>query len=509
MNKTDKNQTRRLTAALLCTLLLVTAASGCGGASGETAKESSVPGAETQNSAGDGADTEPAAETGIPLNLPETLDYGGRNVTVLGWDTYEDVEFTTESLNGEVVNDAVFNRNLAVKERLNIELTFLEDGGRSGDNSWMNKLRNANKAGDSAYDITADHSQNIGTLMQSGEFLDLLQYEYLDFAMPWWREELVSRATILGKLYFATGDISPSALARTQGIFFNQKILQEFDLDDPYTLVVNGDWTFEKMVSMTKGVYLDLNADGKANEKYDRFGFAIDKVQTQAIALSAGIITVEADENGYLKIKDDYYSERTSAMLDAWVSFMGDSQDTTFIGNVDDATVFRDGRALFYAFPLGLISSELRDLDFSVGFVPYPKFDAEQKVYTTCTSNAYSLWAIPLSAAEPEMSAAVMECLGYEGFNQITPAIFETAYKVKYNNFDSELQSQVFDLLRANLTFDIGRILSNGATGQIFNLFPDSVNAKKNNIASKYASIEKTTSKKLDAFMEELANGVQ
>lgn len=448
--------------------------------------------------------TETETESPYQLTLPKGLDYAGREIVVCGWEHYEDIEFFAEAMNGEVVNDAVYQRNLNVQENLNVKLSFLEKGGRAGDNTWMNQIKNANKAGDAAFDIIAGHSQNIGNLAKSQDVINLLDCQYLDFMQPWWRKELLECAVIRDNLYFVTGDICPSSVARSQGIFFNTSLLQMFDLEDPYTLVVEGSWTFDKMAEMTKGVYLDINADGKKDEG-DRFGFSVDGVQLQAAALTAGIISVEPDKDGYLTVAADYLTDRTTSVLDAWIHFMHNNDDTIIIKTTDDTLTFRDGRALFYAFPLGIISSELRDCEFNIGFVPWPKADAQQKDYVVCTSNAYSLWSIPIAAADPDMSAAVMENLGYEGFLHIMPAMFETAYKVKYNNTESQLQSQVFDILRENLVFDIGRIM-NSVAGDIFNLFPNAVIQGKNTIASNYEKVEKKVNKALSKWMEDIEN---
>ncbi len=448
------------------------------------------------------AETENASP--YQLNLPDELDYGGKEVFVYGWEHYEDIEFYSEAMNGEIVNDAVYQRNLNVQENLNIKLTFSEEDGRAA-GEWNKKISNANKAGDAAYDIVAGHSHRMGELTMSGDLLNLLDYQYLDLEQPWWRSELTERALICGNLFFATGDICPSSVSRSQGIFFNKEILESFDQEDPYQLVIDGTWTHSKMMTMAKGVYADLNADGKKNEAGDQFGFATDAVQLQAVGVTSGIISVEQNDNGHLIVSPNYMSEYTTAVLDNWVSFMYDSQDTVKIAVIDDTTVFRDGRALFYAFPLGIISSELRDCDFNIGFVPWPKSDEGQKDYVTCTSNAYSLWGIPLSAEDPDMSCAVMENMGYEGFLHIMPAMFETAYKVKYNNTESQLQSQVFDILRSNLTFDIGRIMGS-VSADIFYLFPNCINNGKNNLASQFEKTEPSANKKLAEWMEELEN---
>jgi len=489
---------KKTLALILTALLLVPSFTACSESKNE---ETKAP--ETQ-AVSDAANTEAdTAETRIPLGLPADLTYDGAEITVLGWQTFEDIEFDGEELNGEVVHDAVMDRNTAVEDRLDIKLTFLEEGGRYGDSSWLSLVSNSNIAFDGAYDIVAGHSNNMGTLTYSSQLLNLLDYDYLDFTMPWWRAALTDKAIIQDKLFFATGDISPSAIGRSQGVFFNSQMLDVYQLEDPYNLVVSGEWTLDKMIEMTQGTYTDVNANGESDEG-DQFGFVIDAVQVQALGLSAGIISMESDETGSLIVSPGYNSERTVSLIEKWASFLHSSTDTSFIKILDDTTIFREGRALFYGFPLAIISSELRSLEFDVGFVPYPKFDEQQEDYVVCTSNAYSLWAMPLGVKNPEMSSAVLETLAYEGNIQITPAIFETAYKVKYNTTESQLQSEVFDIVRENLTFDIGRIM-NASFMNIFNMVPDSIIQNRGNFSSMFSSSQRAINRTITKWMDQLA----
>ena len=501
-----KKYSKKLLTALLAAVLLASSFLTACSEGSSTSSDN----AETSASVSDAAEI-PAAEETIPeetepayeLGLPEGLDYQGASVTVLGWNHYEDVEFDTAELNGEIVNDAIFARNLAVEENLNVTLTFLEEGGRSGDGNWMALVRNSNTSGDGAYDFVAGHSSNIGSLTYSLQFQNMLEQEHFDFSAPWWREALTEKATVKGNLFFATGDIAPSSIGRSQGMFFNSKLLEDYNLEDPYELVVNGEWTFDKFNEMCTGTYIDLNSNGKAEEKADQFGFAIDGVQVQAIGLCSGFVSLETDESGTLGLAENYISERAVNLVDRWSSFMHESPDTTFIGSIDDTTVFREGRSVFYAFPMAIISSELRDLEFEVGFVPFPKIDEQQEDYVVCTSNAYSLWAIPLAAKDPTMSAAIMENMAYEGYLNVIPAIFETSYKVKYNTTDSQLQSQVFDIVRGSLIFDIGRIM-NSSFSNVFGLIPDAINSNSGQFASAVARAQKAINKSVSKWLEKL-----
>ena len=104
-----KHDSRKLMAALLAAILLAgSLLTACSEGTDNTEK--------TDTSASVSADAGTAAEESVPeetepeypLGLPEGLDYQGTAVTVLGWQHYEDVEFDTEELNGEIVNDAVY-----------------------------------------------------------------------------------------------------------------------------------------------------------------------------------------------------------------------------------------------------------------------------------------------------------------------------------------------------------------------------------------------------------------
>ena len=57
--------------------------------------------------------------------LPENLNYGGRTISFLvEGQSFAADEFDAPNLNGEIVNDAVYERNMAVEDRLGVKLNF-------------------------------------------------------------------------------------------------------------------------------------------------------------------------------------------------------------------------------------------------------------------------------------------------------------------------------------------------------------------------------------------------
>ncbi|MBP3293011.1 MAG: hypothetical protein J6N32_04595, partial [Clostridia bacterium] len=76
-------------------------------------------------------------------SLPETMDFGGTEVRVFsrGGDKDTLMEFSAEEMTGDVVNDAVFTRNLAVQERLNVKMNLILDNTLSRHSGAGNTIR--------------------------------------------------------------------------------------------------------------------------------------------------------------------------------------------------------------------------------------------------------------------------------------------------------------------------------------------------------------------------------
>ena len=496
------NMRRRFAAALLISMTASVCLSACGGS--ESADIVS-PAVKTDNEpiAGEvtaDASPIPGEETDQyePDSLPSDLDFGGREITVLGWNHYEDTpEFYAAELTGDVVNDAFYYRNLSVEERLNIKFSFLEGDAR-GDGI-VKQVNSSVMSGSGEYDITAAHSHRACLMASKGLDLDLLKQNYIDFDKPWWSQKLRSTASVGNTLCYATGDICISSIARSQGIFFNQDYIKNFGLGDPYDFVLDGSWTLDKMISMTPGIYSDLDANSKKNEA-DQFGFCADAVQLQAVFYISGLTAVDHNDDGSLTISSEIAGEKSVALLEKMGEFMKNNENAVVIKTTDDDSIFSQGRALFYAFPLGLISSgQFRGAEFDIGFVPWPKYEEADADYTINISNAYSMWQIPIDAKNADESAAVMEALASAGYRTTSPALFETAYKVKYNNIDAMRQSQVYDILRQDVSFDISRIF-NSVLPFSANQFGDMIAGNR----QKWVSTVEKVSSKFQAALDDL-----
>lgn len=130
-------------AALLAMLMLIGTLVACGEKTPEPVQTTTA-NAEAVTTTTSAAETEPAETNRAQTkdNLPDDLNFNDATVSILfpmsDGGQADQIDFATE-VNGEVVNDAVYQRQLAVEDRLGVKLAIYSDDSVT---SWADKLRN-------------------------------------------------------------------------------------------------------------------------------------------------------------------------------------------------------------------------------------------------------------------------------------------------------------------------------------------------------------------------------
>ena len=466
----------------------------------------------------DGEDTNPAVTTASPDSsnetttpvtespydengylkdsLPEDLNFNGEEVTMLYWSDVEKQEFFAEDLNGDVVNDNIYARNNAVEKRLGVKLNYIgTKGNMQNIDNYLTVARNSYQAGTKEYDLYGTYSRTGAKLMVNNLCYNLNKVNYLDLEKPWWPKNLLREATFDNRLYFVSGDISTMLLHMMYGIYFNKNLFTNYDLESPYDLVEKNEWTYDKLIELSSDVYQDLDNNGVANTN-DFYGITYSNYHAEAFYSAAGLNFVVQDEDLVLKISDDFYGEKTLNLINKLGPWC-DSDDVQ-IGN---PTIFANGQALFALNRAYFAENELRNVDFSYGIVPLPKYDTAQEDYYTCMGNPVTLYSIAVDCENPDMAAAVLECLGSEGYRRTTPAIFENNMKIKYSEGSTE--AEMFDLIKSTTSFDLGRMLSPDLN-LITDIFFTAVNSNDQAWASKTKTYKRMLDKKMASIVEDI-----
>ena len=492
----------RIPAAMLAAMLVSASMLSCGDSAAQP----------TETQADTVAVTAPVTEAveNVPVyeqdDLPADLDFGGATTHIFGWEGSGNDEFFVDAENGDIVNDALYARNRAVEERLNLTMTFtLAPGAYNDRGNWVKLIKQSTMAGDGANDIVAGYSMSGATLANSRLITDLMELDYLNFEKPWWPESLIKEATCGGKLYFCSGDISTNMIYMLYATYFNKSIAKNYDIDPDglYELVLDGKWTLDKLIELSSGMYMDLDGDGKKSVE-DRYGFTTHSVWSDAFFFASGLRTTTVGDDGLPHLSEEFGGEKTQALLQKLLDNFYSKNDM-FYGTVDNQLIrdqFLQERALFLTTEIYFATNHLRDSQVEYGILPMPKYDELQEDYYTVSSFPYTLYGIPVDAKDPSMSAAILECMASESYRTVSPALFEVALKVKYAGDDDA--SAMYDIIRGSNVFDIGRIFNDSVNGKTYSMFRSCLMDNQSAWISTYEKNVKTLTKSFDKVIANL-----
>ena len=439
--------------------------------------------------------------------LDPTLNFNGEEVSILYWNDTYNVEFEVEQLSGDLVKDALYNRNSAVEERLGIEFVWTgTPGNNSNQQPYVQTVINdANSGGE--YEIYAGYSMTAATLTLQGYTRDLMDLEHLNFDMPWWPASLTETTTIKNSLYFCSGDISTNLIHNIYCIFFNQNMASELNTADLYALVNDGKWTIDKMAEYGALAYSDLNGDAITNTE-DRFGIALtSNVYFDAFFLGAGLRTVSKDDEGNLIMAKEFSSDKTVQTIEKVIDIFHHNNyaaATATLSSVDK-NIFSSGRTLFLIDTFCTAATfQSADSSLSYGVLPLPKLDETQENYATSMGFPYTLYSVSrlLSDEKAQIMGAVLECMASESHRQVTPALFELTMKLKYASGEND--SHVYDLIRDSVYIDIGRVFCTPLNNLTYSLFRNACTEGQTNWASRIKVESKAFGKKLDGITKTL-----
>jgi len=435
-----------LSALIIISTVLILASCGDSNENNNNMNPSGIP--DNENAAGTPGEENAAAE--IPDNLPEN-DYGGYDFRLYMRDSEMiHMDFFIESEIGEVLNDAVYDRNKKIEERFNVNFKFAFYPYEEWSNATLMRLI---RSGDDAFDIAAVHGTSVFALSGSDMLVDWYEnMPFVDLTAPWWPDDINKNISSFGKLYGATGDITYTYLDFAGALLFNKELFMNLGMDYPYADVLNGAWTLDKFISIVKQGVADLNGDGVMTPEADRYGLEIRNFWhfPNEIFYSAGDRAISLTADGIPELT--MYSQRTVDIYEKFFDMM--NSGAAYINELSSpSNMFQDGRALFYNCALGLII-EYRALDFELGILPLPKYDENTPKYYTPVNQNTSMIIVPVTAANTERTSIITEALAAEGYRNIIPAYYEINLKTKHARDDES--AAMLDFIRDGAICDYG-----------------------------------------------------
>lgn len=386
-------------------------------------------------------------------------DYGGYEYLFLGQDAcnWANCIVVPEELNGELLNDAMYNRNKAVEERLNITITF-EGVAKEAISPAMAKTVTS---GDDVYDTVFFPNDELSASLTKGYFINLAELEPLRFDQPWWDRIVIDMGTINGRLFFASSDISLFPFEATWVLYFNETIMKNLNLDFPYEAVRQGRWTIDRLAEYARAA-ANLNGDTSFaynNAANAQYGVTSHSQFISVLLCGAQELFISLNEDGLPYFSGD--NERFYAIAEKITGLTGTEGQYTDRGNMvlnnaenSLSTEFKNSRFMFMSETLGHISN-LRDLEDEFGVVPAPKFDEEQQGYNSMIATwGTLLTVIPVTAAEQNRCATVLDLMSYQSYITLMEPYYDTYLTQKGARNDNS--AEMLAVIRETRTLNIG-----------------------------------------------------
>ncbi len=405
------------------------------------------------------------------------------------WFTYD--VFST-GMNGDPINDAVYERNITLEELYNIKI--LDKPDRSPYSTAQKSIL----SGDDEFDVVTDGLYQLGILSGNNLLLDYNKIPDINLTNSWWDQAMCAELSILNHIYFITGDISVMDNEGTWCVLFNKDLAEDFKAGDLYSLVDSGTWTIDRMYEIAKAVALDLDGNGKMTID-DQWGLLTESFNTYGFWIGGGdkIISKGEDDKPFVTM----YNDHSVSMLQKVLTMQFDKGVTFSSSSAPNyasfSNVFSDGNAMFLYCSMLMITN-FRASDTYFGILPAAKFDeAQSSYYNTYSNGNLTAYSVPITSADTARTGVILETMAAISRYKLTPAYYDVSLKGKFLR-DTESEKMI-DLILATRNYDLGSALNLGGAINII------INATASfDFASAYAKIENKIITDMESYIESI-----
>ncbi len=442
---------------LLLTVFIFTAACS------ETPKATSVTETGINEISAADAETEPMPD------IPSGTDFEGYKFTFIatspeewGWaHAYID----TDSIDGEILNDTIYERNREIESQLNITINtqLYQLEGITGTNVSKAAMKSI-QAGDNSFDAALPHIRETAKMIAGKYLYDIKEIPYIDLEKPWWDINAANELSLKNKLYFMPTNIDLTGYDLTMGTMFNKNVAEAHNIEDLYKVVTDNKWTTDKLLEIGKITTYDMDGDGKVSGEGDLYGvttYISHGILTGMLA-SFDIKLINKDENDLPVINynnDKFYTavlKLTAVMQDSGIVA---NMNASIFPSMYFYNMFSTDHALF-ALEILQTVREWRNMEGDFGVIPLPKLDESQERYCSFTTDNATVLIVPVTNTNLERTGIIIEVLDAASYKKLVPSYIEVALTGKV--FRDEESRPMYNLILENRIYDIGIIYNFG-----------------------------------------------
>ena len=184
-------------------------------------------------------------------DLPDDLDFEQHTIRLFSYVQSETVrEMLQEESEVNVVQDAMFKRNLNLEDRLNCRIEVYERVGDTNSNFITDEITNLINGGFDTYNIMTTAGYRMCGMAQRGDFANLLDLPFINTEKDYYSQGYNDALSVGNAQYLLTGQFSLSYYRYMIGMFFNKNLFTDVGVEYPYQTVLNGDWDFHEVAEL-------------------------------------------------------------------------------------------------------------------------------------------------------------------------------------------------------------------------------------------------------------------
>lgn len=394
---------------------------------------------------------------------------------------------------------ALHKRNLAVQDTLGISIVGKQYTG-------------SKEVGDAfQIDVDGDNGEfqacfnqmtNSMSQVTSGRVVSYDYLKYVKLDKSWWNKDCTEQLAINGKSYVAAGDIMISDKEDIWALYFIKERIKDKELESPYDLVNNNQWTWEKMYSMADIAHADSDGNdvmvANSNDVFglcthgENFAASWESAGIKSITMTNGIPTLSWGSETFIKVWEEAFDEMNNKMV---VS----PRDINYI-----TTAIMKNQTLFGTEVMAFVRT-YRDSDTPFGIVPYPKYDSSVDRWYSYIAINSAVVTVGIANREFDYTSVVLETMAAYGQRDVLPVYYDQQLKSRYAT--DEESSAMLDIIFEYRCYDLGLFLSTEYTG-LGTLTGNDVTTSKSQGPSRiWTAGGKRYQNQLDLMLDKLING--
>ena len=385
---------RKIISLLMCAVIIVVGLSACG---------------ETDNAPGGSG-----GGTGVfaYLDSMPDVDLGGYNFVIAEACYYTSEDRPNMEAGSSDLADEILARNKAIEDKFNCKITYEYYDPTSFYEDNYTLIMSGEKVAD-IMDVTLF---TYGKLEVGDYLYDLNTLPNVDFTKEHWLTIYDDTAVHhTGERYGASAMFA-NPYTHGFGVYFNKRLIEELNLENPYDLVAENNWNWETFGQLLGKAMKDVETDGEFgnNDIYSITG-GLDGGFT-AMYLANNLNMFRIDGNGRVQ-----YAMTDDKVIPALTTLknMFSTPGTYYYGGGDSelcTSMFINGQVTFY-FNLTTRGQALRNMNDDFGLVPIPMGPDANQYYSPIDHNT-PIVCVPRSIDNPEATGLILEALAATSYSE-------------------------------------------------------------------------------------------